>query len=742
MRADWFLPVLRTSKPDVPERPVGWLARVALRVLPGCLFSDRHTKTRGVFRRLLRQLGPVWLAAPCRRIVQSICFVAFLWLFFVTCWPYSATPARSWNGWIPAEFDFETNSVLVVSDDVATGQTFHSAQRVFVRDDSAGLTAEAAVAPFEVTSVAANQITLKLVASELSGGETEGTSNIEHSTSDIEGGESDVQSSMFEELSLSPGPWSIHEADPTDWPSHYADNLANKEQVAAELFLVIDPLVSLSTGIASRSWVWSLSCAGIILAACVLVPRGFCGYLCPLGTLIDLFDWLVGKRVTRFRVSGDGWWVHIKYYLLLSIIVAAFGGVLLSGIFSAIPVITRGLLFTLSPLQTGAATGWHQMPPMNVGHLISIGLFFGVLSLGLLRPRFWCKYVCPSGAVFSLSNLFRATERKVESSCINCNKCVEICPFDAIKPDFTTRTTDCTFCQSCGGVCPTHAIKFVDRWEVAGLKVENDPPTHETALGRRGFLSASVGTASGVLGGLLAASGTKAFGANLDEEGVRPVRPPGSVPEAEFLQMCIRCGECFQSCPSDVLQPLGFQQGLEGLWTPHVVADWAGCASSCNACGQVCPTGAIRALPLEEKRHARMGLAVINESTCLPFHGEACQLCVDECTAAGYDALEFIAVGTEVDEFGQPIEGTGELAPLLISDKCVGCGLCQTRCHGINVAAKGLLNESAIIIEAGNGHEDRMMQGSYAELRRDEAAASEKSASSSESYLPTFLNGN
>jgi polyferredoxin len=222
-------------------------------------------------------------------------------------------------------------------------------------------------------------------------------------------------------------------------------------------------------------------------------------------------------------VSGEGWWVHTKYYLLLGIIVAAFGGVLLSGIFSAIPVITRGLLFTLSPLQTGITTGWHQMPPMNIGHVLSIVLFFAVLSLGLLRPRFWCKYVCPSGAVFSLGNLFRATERKVESSCINCNKCIEICPFDAIKPDFTTRTTDCTFCQSCGGVCPTHAIKFVDRWEVSGLKVKNDPPTHETALGRRGFLSASVGTASGVLGGLFAATSTKAFGADLDGDGHRAV---------------------------------------------------------------------------------------------------------------------------------------------------------------------------------------------------------------------------
>ena len=720
MRADWFLPVLRTPKPDVPERPVGFLARTARRILPARFFSDRSTKERGLVRRVLRCLGPVWLAAPHRRIVQSLCFVAFLYCFFVTIWPYDATPSQSWNGWVPAEFDVGKNTVLLVSESAEATQAppLEVGQSVYVRDDSVGVSGGPLIARFLVSSISATELNLQF--------DTAPAPVVDAGT-------------KFEELSLSPGPWSIHETDPSSWPAHYADNLARKEIVTAELFLVIDPLVSLSTGIASRSWVWSLGCAAIILAACVFVPRGFCGYLCPLGTLIDLFDWAIGKHVTRFRVPGDGWWVHIKYYLLLGIVVAAFGGVLLSGIFSAIPVITRGLLFTLSPLQTGAATGWHQVPPMTFGHVVSLALFFAVLGLGLLRPRFWCKYVCPSGAVFSLGNLFRTTERKVESSCINCNKCIEICPFDAIKPDFTTRTSDCTFCQSCGGVCPTHAIKFTDRWEVHGLKVENDPPTHETSLGRRGFLSASVGTASGILGGLLASSGTTAFGANLDGGGPRPVRPPGSVPEKEFLQMCIRCGECFQSCPSDVLQPLGFQQGLEGLWTPQVVADWAGCASSCNACGQVCPTGAIRALPLEEKRHARMGLAWINESTCLPFHGEACQLCVDECTAAGYDALEFITVGTEVDSLGLPIEGTGTLAPLLIPDKCVGCGLCQTRCYGINVASKELLGESAIIIKAGNDHEDRMMSGSYIERRKAEADQNQE-AGSSGSYLPEFLN--
>ena len=164
---------------------------------------------------------------------------------------------------------------------------------------------------------------------------------------------------------------------------------------------------------------------------------------------------------------------------------------------------------------------------------------------------------------------------------------------------------------------------------------------------------------------------TKGFAA---PSNVHPVRPPGSLPEEAFLQACIRCGECFQACPNDVLQPAGFEHGLAGLWTPQVNANWAGCESSCNNCGQVCPTGAIRALPMEEKRVARMGLAKV-EPTCLPLAGkEACQLCVDECNAAGYHAIEFMRVHPKLDETGLPIDGSGFSAPVVMADKCVGCG--------------------------------------------------------------------
>ncbi|QDT04036.1 Putative electron transport protein YccM [Rubripirellula lacrimiformis] len=705
LRLDWFVPALRRRKTGQPSSH-SLLGRVYQRIIPPSLRSDWQTKRRGVLRRGLRRLGISWLASPVRRVIQTVCLLIFLTQFLYVLWPYNSRPVdrdAGSIGWSIETIDEATGDVLLTRDDSNTIDEAdkpppQSPLRWLAHPDSSRNQAGPGVAvlgQFVITEVSpgwrrlepGDEISAELLDAYISG------------RADLE----------------------LRHHDPNGWPSHYADSLASKQWIPADLFLTIDPLVSLSTAIASRSWVASLISAAAILIVCLLIPRGFCGYLCPLGTTIDFFDWAVTRRTKRFQVPGDGWWVHIKYYLLAGTLVSAVLGVLVSGFVSAIPVITRACLFIAEPIQSGSLRGWHLVPSFHAGQWISIAMFAGVLCLGFMRPRFWCKYVCPSGALFSLGNLFRVTERKVESSCINCNKCVEICPFDAIKPDFTTRTTDCTMCQSCGGVCPTHAIKFVERWNVVELKVAGVPSTHETAIGRRGFLSLAGGTTAAVAGGVGIAAATKSWGANLSSpDAAGPVRPPGSVPEQDFLEMCIRCGECFKACPNNVLQPEGFQQGFEGLWTPLVNADWAGCESSCNACGQVCPTGAIRPLPLEEKRYARMGLAVVNESTCLPWAGrEACDLCVQECDAAGYHAIEYAQVGTEADEQGLPIEGTGMLAPVVRSDACVGCGLCQTRCVAINVKDKGLLSESAIIVETGDGKEDRWTSGSYRDHHRN-----------------------
>lgn len=529
------------------------------------------------------------------------------------------------------------------------------------------------------------------------------------------------------------------------WPygsKPYAETFRAREIIDAELFLILDPLVSISAAIAARVVIWSLAAAGVILLVCLVFPRAFCGYVCPLGTLLDGFDWLVGGRIRSFRPAREGWWSCARYGLLVVVLTAAVCGVLLSGFVAPIPIVTRAMLLVLAPVQTGLLKGWYLVPAANAGHVISIALVALVFCLGLFGRRFWCRYLCPTGALFSALSPLRLTERRVSGDCVKCGRCIRACSFGAVREDFSTRLSRCTFCRSCNGVCPTGAVEFKWRWSRSDSAQDLKRATGDTPVSRRGVVT---GLGGAFLGGI----GVSAIvaGSSVAQDPSPPIRPPGSVPEDMFLRLCVRCGQCIKVCPNNALQPAGLANGFDNLWTPKLAADWSGCEPSCNNCGQVCPTSAIRALNLPEKQAARMGLAQVDRERCLPYAGrQACQLCLDECKAAGYDAIEFRRIGGQMDENGRPVEGSGRLVPVVVEDRCVGCGLCQMRCHAINVKARGLLPRHAIEVVAGPGREDRITSGSYIALReeraarrRDEQEASRRESDTQDEYLPDFL---
>lgn len=471
--------------------------------------------------------------------------------------------------------------------------------------------------------------------------------------------------------------------------------LPDKEWLPAEIFLWLDPLVGLSTALAARAWNVALIGMAVILATSLVLPRGFCGYLCPLGTVIDLFDVFLRRCLPTRKARSAHGWTNVRFYVLAAVLAAGLGGVLLSGFVAAIPVLTRGLLFSFGYLQLGLAKNWGMVPPYSAAAWLSLALFFGVFLLSLLGPRFWCQYVCPSGALLSLFGWVGRFKRQVDDHCIACGKCLSACPFDAVEPDFGSRTLDCAFCQTCAGVCPTDAIHFVPRLPRApGGKAE---VTLARGLTRRAmFGSVAVGAASA---GLLRWTATGQ---------ARPIRPPGSLPEAEFLDLCIRCEQCLKVCPGPVLQAAGMEHGFEAMWTPVAIFPHAGCHQDCNFCTQVCPTGAIRPLTVAEKRRFRMGLAVVDAQACFPHRGELdCRLCFEECTAAGYRAIEMrpirLATGPVPEGAFSPeqIEQMGQIqAPFVKADACVGCGLCEYRCQAVWVGQQHRLQRSAIVVRA------------------------------------------
>jgi len=692
--------------------------------------AHRATARQGRLRSVLRRLGPSWLASPGRRVVQAVFLLLFAALTFYVVWPYTADPLWQSPGWTPVSVDALGGAVVLQPDDAALPPRL--GQSVFLSTIDNGRTR--VFGAFTVASIDSDQLTV-------------------HPADDAAKARLDGLAEVFQPCTLSAG-------DPTAWPSHYADDLLRKERLPAETLLSLDPLVGVSTAAAARRINAALYFGAVVLLLCAVVPRMFCGYICPLGTLIDCFDGMIarlGRLIGRSNRRDDaaaasdsirGRW---RFVLLALVLVAAGTGTVVSGYTAALPILTRGTVALLRPPLTAAARGRHQVPPWTPAHSAAVLTLFGVMGLSLFGRRFWCRVLCPTGALCSLPALVSVGVRRVDDRCVKCGKCREICAFDAIATDYSTRAADCTYCQDCGGACPTGAIHFVPRWSKRDERddlelkardgaAEPNPAAPECSAGprpavgssRRAWLTVLAGGAAGGLCGWAISSGRGR------SESV--VRPPGSLPETLFLETCVRCFHCIQACPNDALRPMGLEFGLDALWTPRLAADWSGCEPSCANCGQVCPTGAIRPLPIEEKRFARLGLAVVDQAACLPYAGRAeCRHCVDQCERAGYRAIEFVRVGTEFDDEGRPIEDTGFLAPVVLADRCVGCGQCENRCFSVNVIRETLLERSAIRVEAGGGKDDRIENGSYAERRRRSQGDQPPSSPPADAYLPEFL---
>jgi polyferredoxin len=478
-------------------------------------------------------------------------------------------------------------------------------------------------------------------------------------------------------------------------PGHVfdADSLADAETLPVETFLWLDPLVGVSASIAAGAATAALIGAAAVILLCVIMPRVFCGWLCPLGAAIDAFDWLLGRWTKPLHQRPGRWWTRTRYGVLAMVIVAALFGVMLAGFAAPLVVLTRGLVFTAGRFQGGAARGWETLSPPGPGVWIAAGILATTLLAGLLGRRFWCRVLCPSGAMLSLASAVRIYERRVDWKCTGCGKCSKACGFGAVKDDFSTHHAACTFCRTCSGVCPVDAISYVNRLSA--------PAAAPVRSGRRAAIAAML---VGVGGGMAA---KWALARNPGREHKALIRPPGSVAEEQFVKLCVQCGQCVQVCPGPVLHPAGLDAGLGAIWTPIVIPSHAACHPDCNFCTQVCPTGAIEPLSLEAKRRFVMGLAKIDSSICLPHCGsEDCRLCFDECAAAGYDAIEMREIKLEIGEIEEgafsdmEIEAMSKIeAPFVIADKCVGCGLCEYRCHSRWVKNADSLPRSAITVK-------------------------------------------
>ncbi len=467
-------------------------------------------------------------------------------------------------------------------------------------------------------------------------------------------------------------------------------------------FLEIDPLVGIATAISTGTVYKGLAWGLVLLIPTLLLGRIFCNWICPYGILHQFIGWVFNTRTAKDRIDSNRYRgiFAFKYCILIAMFVALLGqmslAVLISGAavglvcgVAALAIVmttkskqtARNLLIGVAvigiiatclgarQLHKGDWNGTLQiglldpicllhrsftaavLPALNMPTAVQQGvpgvfsglgdnkqhigawligtMLLALVAANLFIPRFFCRVLCPLGAF--LGTISRFALWRIERDphkCTDCDLCLTSCE-GASDPQTQLRKSECFVCFNCIEDCPHDALsfKFVapKAHEVAGPDIRL----------RSGVLAAVTGF---LFYPLARAAGktTKDFSAS------NLIRPPGSCEEFEFLERCIKCDQCIRVCPTNVLQPYHFDlQNLEALWTPVMNFRMGYCQLHCTACGEVCPTGAIQRIGVEQKLGLGayrdvgpvvLGTAHYDLGRCLPWSMKRpCVVCEEVC---------------------------------------------------------------------------------------------------------------
>jgi len=474
-----------------------------------------------------------------------------------------------------------------------------------------------------------------------------------------------------------------------------------------KLFLQMDPLTGLSAALASRdvSLIWF---AIPTIIATLIVGRFFCGWICPLGTLIDISDRTITPKARFKSEPGTGrpggtdkkklFHPRTKCILLVVFLAAAVFGVQWLWFLDPIPLLTRVVTTSLLPYfefsVRAVFEALYRVPgirnlsepvyfflkdsvlsfeqPFFLTHQFAGLIALGIILLSIIGRRTWCRNLCPLGGLLGLVGRISPIRLNRLDSCTHCRKCGQVCKMGAIASDteadektYTPAVDrgECILCGTCWNICPVDALK-------PECKERKNNRPKQADLTRRHVLGS-------VLGGLAAVPFLTLASRGEDDGNARVIRPPGARDEKEFLEKCIRCGECMKVCPTNAIHPTLLESGLNGLFSARLVPRIGYCEYECNLCGRICPTGAIENLHLSEKKRLSMGLAHFVKDRCLP-HAQRidCLVCEEHCPTPD-KSIHFKRTSVTVPSTGEIDE---ILEPYVIPERCIGCGTCENVC--------------------------------------------------------------
>ena len=374
----------------------------------------------------------------------------------------------------------------------------------------------------------------------------------------------------------------------------------------------------------------------LTLVATLLLGRVFCGWLCPLGALLMLVD-KVSRKVfknrsfKKIRTKILHLSQPVRYFWLLFLII--------------IFVLGSNWVLFLTPY----ALFSHEIVRILQGAVPWV--LIGIIAGTLFFSRLWCSVLCPTGILLSIIGRLRLFRYQVAGNCIQCTKCTVNCSVGAAPADTGVAKEGCLACGDCQRVCPTKAVHWLPisfGRQKSKSEVASGITEAKNKHSRRQFFKIAF-----IMAAAVALWGKTVLGIK------KVLRPPGALQEGDFTSVCNRCGRCIKACSNNALQPMPITDGLECFETPYIVPRQANCFL-CFTCQEVCPTGAIAQVPLEQ---VKMGTAEIDKLRCIAWNDEKklCFICGELCPV----------LAIEIDD---------QHRPTVLLDKCAGCGSCEKAC--------------------------------------------------------------
>lgn len=453
------------------------------------------------------------------------------------------------------------------------------------------------------------------------------------------------------------------------------------------------------TGVARSvfGWLPKLQLVPAILSLCVpaimavvvltlLFGRLYCSVICPLGIFQDFFikarGWFGAKKSRRNRFGYKPASTKVRLtvlFLFLLLVLLGVSDVLcasLAGLiepYSAFGRMANAFAVPVWDFVNNYITDKTDNYTFYYMYRVSSAVTVAVASVtalvliffSWLSGRDYCNTICPVGTVLGYLSRFSLFRPVIDTGkCNGCKKCARNCKASCIDASaHRIDYTRCVACFDCIGNCSQGAIRYVRR---TGAVSDTAPRKNSVDASRRSFISTA-----GVIAGVLAAKAAEKTvdgGLTPLREKDRPHRdmrvvPPGASGIDNFTERCTGCQLCVSSCVNQVLAP---SLSLSNFMQPEMNFTKGYCRPECNACSQVCPSGAIKFVDVIEKRFTQIGRAVVDASICISAsEGIKCGNCARHCPAEA-----IIMVDT----------GASGMRPAVDETRCIGCGSCEYHC--------------------------------------------------------------